>query len=948
MAKSGSNRVLGLYVGPNQLEGPQDGAYVSLKNCVIKDKDVVEPREGVTRSLSSFSTDEERATTIAATASVSAGYIYQTHSDSKDSLKAAFTELATSCAAPTDWIRARFADSAGRCYATTDAGVKRIDSAGSVARAGGPEVFAGGGRDGRVNYDASGFLAVNNAVMYRAEVRRKAADGAWIIGPGSGRAVIRCQPNRTANAGGVVRTANVVTVTTTAAHGYKNLDRVNMLFDAADTGAGEFTNGTVIVQLVPSATSFTYSESAADYTSTAAATCRHGPGTTNITLRLDDYCIAGDTVRLYRSEAVTPVTAVPSEDVFLVWEGILTSTDITNGYLVIEDNTPEVLLGAPAYFSPSVEGDAGSNLAPARACDVAAVGSSLVLGNLRDPHQLEVRMIATGGSVGVIEGTTITFARGASNFVMTAAGQTNTLGAGEFGIHSGDTVAKDIERTAQSLVDGINAYTSNTFIDAYYVSDADDAPGILLFKARDFSTTAFTVVSTRGAAFAPQILNTGTATASSQTPAINQIAESKPGQPDAFPVSWRYGVGAANENVLRVLPVRDNKAIIIKERSVWLRSGVAPNIRLDLLDDALSFAFPNSAAVLDGVAYVMSSVGVVGISEGGVAYVGGPVSGLLDFLEPERLTNTGGTNLSATDGSNVWAAADTVLGCYLLFYSTEADALQSRTSLPPTSNCLVYSPVNRAWSGPWEVDWTAYARATTGTVIVGLPDVPTLATGNSLGADQRLFTHVNGKTVVTQPTATTLTFDDTSDLAVGDMLLYTHTVGPSSTTRRWVVTAISGTTVTLNVSHGSIFTPGSSQVTVAKGFECEAETVPLHKGGSGADAQVSDAVLLMDKEAFQSASVYVAGGDVGQEFKEAKELSRWGWGGTSISGQSVPYGDGKWGDYDGIRPERCSVPLDSQRAPFHSVRFSIREAGAKWRLHGIQLELQPGTVKGRK
>ena len=104
----------------------------------------------------------------------------------------------------------------------------------------------------------------------------------------------------------------------------------------------------------------------------------------------------------------------------------------------------------------------------------------------------------------------------------------------------------------------------------------------------------------------------------------------------------------------------------------------------------------------------------------------------------------------------------------------------------------------------------------------------------------------------------------------------------------------------------------------------------------------------MDKQSFQTATVSVAGGDVGQAYTASKTLSRWGWGGTSVNSSSAPWGTKPWADYDGLRPERCQVPLESQRAPFHSVRFRIKEAGAKWRLHGIQMPVTPGSTKGRK
>jgi hypothetical protein len=711
------------------------------------------------------------------------------------------------------------------------------------------------------------------------------------------------------------------------AHGFKVGQVVLATFAAGDTDVNEFDNGNKTITSVETAFKFTYDETDSDYTSLGSTTYTTGPATCTLYVYLDDNAAAGDTIRLYRSESVTPSTSTPPEDAYQVYEALLSATNISNGYIAITDNTPEVLLGEPLYTSPGVEGEAGSNDKPPRAVDVCTVGGSLMLGNLRYKHTLDMRLLATGGSAGIIDGTQITITDGTSPFTMTA--ETGTIAAGEFPLYISTSPAQDAERTAQALVDAINTYASNTIVDAFYISSATDPSGMIRLVKRDWGTTGFTVLGGRGSAWNP-VFSTDIAAESRQEISSSSVALSKPGIPDAFPPLSRFEVGEPNEKVLRVLPVRDNKCVIIKERSCWLMSGVWPNIRIDLIDDTLSFAFPDTAAVLDGTVYVLSSVGVVGISESGVASVGGPVAELTEFLEDEEL------NFTTADA---WGVVDKALGVYLLFLGSEADS-------DTTSRALVYSPGVRAWSGPWVVDWTAYGRLiSTGQIAVGLPDAPRLALENTAGCDVR---GNSVKTVVTRPTATTITVADASDVHVGDTLTWTVTIGPSSTTRRAVVTAVSGVTLTLNVSHLDYFTEGVSTVGLGKAFECIAEPVPLHSGGSGADSQAQDVVLLMDRQRFESANVSVSGGDVGQAYKSSKTLSRWGWGGTEAGESSVPYGERPWGDYNGIRPERCSVPAESQRAPFHCVRFTIREAGAKWRLHGVQVEFEPGSVKGRR
>jgi hypothetical protein len=294
----------------------------------------------------------------------------------------------------------------------------------------------------------------------------------------------------------------------------------------------------------------------------------------------------------------------------------------------------------------------------------------------------------------------------------------------------------------------------------------------------------------------------------------------------------------------------------------------------------------------------------------------------VSFLEDEQLL---------TSTADVWAATDRTLGLYLLFNGSEANP-------GTTSRALVYCTAARAWTS-WPVDWTGFCREpVNGRIIVGLSNVPRVGTENTGNGDAVGRTTI---TVVTQPTDTTLTFVDASDMAIGDMLTWTVTHGPSSVTRRAVITDVTGTTVTLNTSHGSVFTPGTSTVRHFSAFPVVIETVPLHGGGNGIDKQARGVTLTLDSEQFESATVDVAGGDVGQAFGRAKTLNRWGWGNRT-------WGEFRWGDYDGPRPERCAIPAESQRAPFHSVRFTINEAGARWRLLATSIDFEPGTEKGRK
>jgi hypothetical protein len=82
--------------------------------------------------------------------------------------------------------------------------------------------------------------------------------------------------------------------------------------------------------------------------------------------------VAGDVCELYRTVTVTPADTNPGDVMYLAVSQVITSTDITNGYIVIRDNCPDAALGVALYTNEGEEGAEAANLDPPASSDMVS------------------------------------------------------------------------------------------------------------------------------------------------------------------------------------------------------------------------------------------------------------------------------------------------------------------------------------------------------------------------------------------------------------------------------------------------------------------------------------------------------------------------------------------------------------------------------------------------
>jgi hypothetical protein len=353
--------------------------------------------------------------------------------------------------------------------------------------------------------------------------------------------------------GAASRTGTTVTVTS-AGHGFQAGD----FFFITSTDAN-FTGGLRSVNLA-TPTTFTYTDAGAAVTNTVAFSI--SSRTKYISHRA--YLPAGLTtshfVQYYRSKQAPGMSSVPGEEMFLVYERQLTSTDIANGFFTFDDNTPEAVLGPTLYTSPSQDGLAQQNSLPPLGKELVAHGGRLWVSNTVNRQRLLLRILGTG--TGALS----------TGDVITIGARTYTAGT-EFIAYTNWSASENIYRTAKSLIQAINTDAS-AVVYAFYVSGVADAPGVILLEERAVGGAAVAVTSSaHGTAWNPPLPTAGTTVKTTNEQRKNRSYYSKYAEPEAFPLFNYWEFGSAGRDILRQVSLGHSLLTFKDEEGLWRLTG---------------------------------------------------------------------------------------------------------------------------------------------------------------------------------------------------------------------------------------------------------------------------------------------------------------------------------------------------------------------------------------
>jgi hypothetical protein len=441
-------------------------------------------------------------------------------------------------------------------------------------------------------------------------------------------------------------------------------------------------------------------------------------------------------VQVYRTGIITAIEGLdlddidPGDECNIVYEKAVTSTDIAAGELTFTDTTPESFraAGAPLYTNEITgSGILQSNDPPPIALDIALFRNSMFYANTKSAHRAEFNILSVDNYVNdttriIVGNSTIT-----RYYTAAAVEDADTPEGGDFELSTSVSVGQAIDQTSRSLVKIINQ-DSQSPVNAFYLTGADDLPGQLLLEARDLSDDTLYVgveepsFADIGGEFSPEIgvstqvtrlrgntnttiltlagiglgitdgdskffsfLNdssdpdappsfSGVYTVSNVTegggntdleidyilhtdydssganpfPVVftalfntdlqsdnleipNRLYYSKADEPEAVPIANYIDVGAKDEEIKRILALRDN-LFVLKDDGIYIVSGTsAPNFSVRLLDNTRIIA-PDSAAVLNNQIYCLTEQGITVVTDSGAGVISRGIENLVDEI----------------------------------------------------------------------------------------------------------------------------------------------------------------------------------------------------------------------------------------------------------------------------------------------------------------------------
>lgn len=385
-------------------------------------------------------------------------------------------------------------------------------------------------------------------------------------------------------------------------------------------------------------------------------------------------------IQVYRSAQTPSASDEPSDEMGLVYERPLTSSEATNRSVSVTNNdiVPDAMRGASLYSNPSQEGILQANERPPLANDILWHKQTMFYARTTSKHRLTLRLLSVSGSFGLQNNDTVTLGGVAYTAKTTPAAST------DFQLYTSSSSPQvNIQQTVQNLINVINTESTNTSIYAYYLSGPDDPAGVFLLEERGVGGSAFSAISSRATCWAPELPSSGSTVASDNDDRPNRIYFSKLGQPEAVPLLNYVDVGNANDKVLRIVRSRDSVFVFKEYDGLYRISGEPGALRVQELDSTVQLVAINSVTALQNQVYALCTQGVVAISESGATVVSQSIEDV--FLPAVTSDHRDNVRIGA---HAVGYDADQL---YILWFPVVADDTIPRQA-------YVYCPMTSAWT----------------------------------------------------------------------------------------------------------------------------------------------------------------------------------------------------------------------------------------------------------
>lgn len=879
----------GLYTHPNALDLPL-GAMLKATNVVIDKDNVVDTMRGTQKYGDTLANAPSKFFSYKSRLLVHHGSTLSYDSDGAGT----WSDYSGSYDAPSG-TRMRAARSQQNFYFTTDAGIKKLDAlAGTVTDAGGIKAIDGEGS----TTGTSGFMSDDVQVAYRIVWGIKDANDNLILGTPSQRI-------RVANSAGATRDVS-------------------------------------------------------------------------LTFTIPDGVTTSHFYQIYRSGESASATDPADDELQLVIEDFPTAAEISAKSVTLTDNVPNDLRGATLYTSPSQQGIEQANDVPPLAKDVEPYKNFMLYANTQTRQRLFLTMVAvgspnlfyysttgdtnsddtltnvasfTGLAVGqrisssagdIPAGTTITaLDSGAGTITMSAsatasnvgvtltmndrltldgvdywAASAESVGDYEFAVASTGDLADDIENACLSLIRVINQNADNVY--GFYLSNFDDLPGKLLIEDRTLGGSVWYATSSKGSSFNPVLEESGTEDPSSAEIKKNRIYVSKSKQPEAVPIGQYYDIGSEDEEILRVIALRDS-AFIFKtgEDGIWRVTGDSiATLDFSPFDNTAVLRGAETAVRGNNAVWGYSDQGVMSVSDNGVQVWSRPVE--IDLLKKS-------SDLFPDFDSIAWGT----------FYETERKyivGIPTATSDTYATQQYVFNTFTSSWTR-WERNWNyALIADFDGRLYAAQGDA------NNVRKERKSFTVVDYAddeyaVTISAFSGTTVTVNSTASAAVGQTLA--QVAGDNIVTGQAKVTEVTDGTH-LEVDRVVVWDLVTPAAKLYDPIATVVEWAPIHGGDPSKLKQFPELIAFFRDAAFQSIDFKFQSNFSEQSVETALQPTQsYAWG-------AGPWGGGPWGGSTRPnQPIRTYVPLDQQRAHWLKVSVEHSEALTNLGIEGMTPIMNP-------
>lgn len=176
----------------------------------------------------------------------------------------------------------------------------------------------------------------------------------------------------------------------------------------------------------------------------------------------------------------------------------------------------------------------------------------------------------------------------------------------------------------------------------------------------------------------------------------NRVYYSKFQQPEAVPVLNFIDVGAKDEQILRILTLRDS-LFVFKQDGLFRISGESEPFSTSLFDGSCVLLAPDSLAILENIVFGWARSGIVQVTESGVMTISRPIdnvilptasSGYVNFK-----TATFGIGYESDQSYTVWTVSDKADDVATIAYRYHT-LTRTWTTYDKTNTCGIVSPVD--------------------------------------------------------------------------------------------------------------------------------------------------------------------------------------------------------------------------------------------------------------